>query len=437
MVDRAGRTRRSLVALFAALLLAPAALAGCGGSSSGTPTLTWYINPDNGGQKTLAAECTDASGGAYRITTQVLPTDATAQREQLVRRLAAGDSSVDLMSLDPVFVAEFANAGYLMPITDQADVQQLTADVLPAALEAAYWDDQLVAAPFWANTQLLWYRKSVAAAAGIDPAAGDVTWDQIIKAAEQQGKTVAVQGNRYEGYMVWINALTESAGGQILSDPEAGDKATPSMAGPAGNAAADIVGELARSSAAPPGLSTADEEIARSTFQSDRGGFMVNWPYVYAAAKAAVTAGGISQSVVDDIGWARYPQVNAGEASKPPLGGINLGIGRFSKHQDEALEAVKCITSVEHNAQYMVESGNPAARAAAYDDPAVKEAFPMADLIRSSIADAGPRPITPYYGDVSSSVQRVWHPANGVHSPKTPDETDSYMADVLSGKRLL
>ena len=130
---RPGR-RRALV--VAALLLVPLALAGCGGDEGGTPTLTWYINPDNGGQKTLAAQCSEASGGAYRITTQVLPNDATSQREQLIRRLAAGDSSVDLMSLDPVFVAEFANAGYLTTITDEADVAQLTADVLPAALEA-------------------------------------------------------------------------------------------------------------------------------------------------------------------------------------------------------------------------------------------------------------------------------------------------------------
>ena len=50
----------------------------------------------------------------------------------------------------------------------------------------------------------------------------------------------------------------------------------------------------------------------------------------------------------------------------------------------------------------MLDSGNPAARAAAYDDPAVREAFPMADLIRESIDDAGPRPITPYYSDVSA-----------------------------------
>ena len=126
-------------------IVAPVALFGCGGDESGTPEMTWYINPDNGSQAVLAAECSEASDGAYTIDTQILPNDADAQREQLVRRLAAGDSSIDLMSLDPPFVAEFANAGYLLPITDDADVAQLTADVLDGPLETAYWEDQLVA----------------------------------------------------------------------------------------------------------------------------------------------------------------------------------------------------------------------------------------------------------------------------------------------------
>jgi multiple sugar transport system substrate-binding protein len=84
----------------------------------------------------------------------------------------------------------------------------------------------------------------------------------------------------------------------------------------------------------------------------------------------------------------------------------------------------------------MVDSGNPAAKSAAYDDPKVREAFPMADLIRTSIDQAGPRPITPYYNDVSSSVQITWHPATDV-GPSTPAETSTFMSDVLQGKRLL
>jgi multiple sugar transport system substrate-binding protein len=429
-----GRRGRLLAAAATIILIAPM-LAACG-SDGGPPVLYWYINPDNGGQERLAARCAQASNGAYRVDVETLPNDASQQREQLVRRLAAEDSSIDVMSLDPPFVAEFANAGFLRPF-EEADVASLTDGVLQGPLKTASWKDQLVAAPFWANTQLLWFRKSVAQAAGIDPAASGFTWDQMIKAAESQQKDIGVQANRYEGYMVWINALVVSAGGEIIGDVEAGKNAKPQIDSPAGDEAARIVGGLARSSAAPPAMSTAGEEEARSTFQSQSGAFMVNWPYVYSAAKADVESGAIQQSVVDDIGWARYPAVKADQPSKPPLGGINLAIGNFTKHPSQALDLVKCATSLQSGIDYMLDSGNPAAKAAAYDDAKVREAYPMADLIRQSINEAGPRPITPYYNDVSTSVQITWHPATSVKVPSTPDETSTFMAEVLRGDRLL
>jgi trehalose/maltose transport system substrate-binding protein len=428
-----GRQRRGRgrpLALAVALALSSALLAACGGESS-TPTLNWYINPDNGGQERLAKKCVDASNGAYQVDIQTLPNSASDQREQLVRRLAAQDSSIDVMSLDPPFVAEFANAGFLRPFSKQ-DEATFTDGVLKGPLETTYWNDQLVTAPFWANTQLLWFRKSAAKAAGVDPTAPGFTWDQMIKAAESQQKVIGVQANRYEGYMVWINALVVSAGGEIIGNVEAGKDATPEINSPAGDAAAEIVGGLARSPAAPPAMSNATEEEARSVFQGDSGMFMVNWPYVYAAAQ-----GDAEQSVVDDIGWARYPGVEAGEASRPPLGGINLAIGAYTKYPEQALDLVKCATSLQSNIEYMVDSGNPAAKRAAYDDPKVRKAFPMASLIRDSIDEAGPRPVTPYYNDVSTSVQRVWHPATEVRAPQTPEETATFMTDVLQGKRLL
>jgi multiple sugar transport system substrate-binding protein len=274
-------------------------------------------------------------------------------------------------------------------------------------------------------------------AAGLDPATTPITWDQMIQAATAQHKVIGVQANRYEGYMVWINALVTSAGGQIITNVEKGKDATPEIASAAGNAAAKVVGDLARSAAAPPAMSTAGEEEARSAFQSDRGMFMVNWPYVYAAAQGDVKAGATTQAVVDDIGWARYPEMAQGEVSKPPLGGINLGIGAYTKYPEQTLDLVKCLTSLDSSVEYMLDSGNPSDKAAAYDDPKIRQAYPMADLIRDSINDAGPRPITPYYNDVSTSVQIQWHPATNVRSPETPDATQTFMTEVLHGERLL
>ena len=429
----AGRRGR----LLAAAAVLAGVLTGCGGGSgSGPPQLTWYINPDNGGQAELGNKCAGQSGGRYRIKTSILPNDASAQREQLVRRLAAKDKGIDLMSLDPPFIPEFAEAGFLRPY-NKAEADELTKGALEGAVEGATWQGQLMGAPFWANSQLLWYRKSVAAKAGLDPSRNPVTWDQVIGAAKQTGTTVGVQARRYEGYMVLINALVSSAGGTILQDPERGKDVTPSIGADAGRRAAEVISNLARSGAADPALSTSDEEVARATFQGDTGGFMVNWAYVYGAAQEAVAEGSLSQSVLDDIGWGRYPQVVQGQPSRPPVGGIDLGIGAYGRHQDLALEAVRCITSEESQREYMLKSKNPAARSAVYEDPEVRKVFPMADLIRDSIGGGAPRPQTPYYTDVSAAVTRAFHPPSSVDPGRTPTAAGRLITDVLKDRKLL
>jgi multiple sugar transport system substrate-binding protein len=405
------------------------------GAPTGRPTLTWYAMPDNGGAAKRAQQCADASNGAYDVRIETLPSNATQQREQLVRRLAARDSSIDVVSLDVVYTAEFANAGFVRPYSAD-EAARLTAGMLPAPVETGTWKNTLYGAPFKSNAQLLWYRKSLAAAAGVDPTSPLFTWDQMIKAAVGQGKTIAEQGARYEGYMVWVNALVLSGGGEVLANAEAGRNATPGLASPAGEKAAEIIGNLARSGAAPADLSTAQEEQARATFQSDKGMFMLNWPYVLAAARSAVEEGTLSRQVVDDIGWARYPRVVSDRPSAPPLGGANLGIGAYSKHSQQSVALVECVNALPKATQYMLDEGEPSPYAATYDDPTVREKYPNADLIRESIGEGGPRPLTPFYVDVAGSVIQTWHPPESV-TAETPKKTDEFMADVLGGRRLL
>lgn len=428
-----GWNRRLAIAV--PVVLASTLLVGCGGESDGPPTLIWYQNPDNGGQAKIAQQCADASDGGYRVEMQVLPNSATAQREQLVRRLAAQDSSIDVMSLDVVYTAEFANADFLRPFTGEEEAE-IAEGKLDGPMETAAWDDKLYAAPFKSNAQLLWYRKAAAKAAGVDPTKPDFTWDTMLEAAESEDKTVAIQGARYEGYVVWVNALVESAGGHLVDDVEAGAKADPTVDTPAGEKAAEIVGDLARSDAAAPDLSVAQEEQARTAFQADDGMFMLNWPYILAAARTAVEEGSLPQAVVDDIGWARYPRVDAGTPSAPPLGGTNLAIGAFTKHADEAVDLVECATSLESSTQYMLAEGEPSTFRAAYDDPEVVKAYANAPLIRESIDEAGPRPVSPYYVDISSAILSTWHAPDSVRSPETAEETDKFMTEALRGERL-
>lgn len=139
-----------------------------------------------------------------------------------------------------------------------------------------------------------------------------------------------------------------------------------------------------------------------------------------------------------DVGAALYPRVSADEESKPPYGGIQLAVGKGSKHADLAYQAAACITDQKHQTNYMVKSGNPASRKAAFDDPEVQKAFPngIAALIRTNLDSAAPRPLTQYWGDISTALQQRFSPPQSVNE-KTPASTQKFVLEVLNGKALL
>lgn len=418
--------RRTLVGATVGLV-ASGLLAACSADASSGDTLVWYINPDAGGQAKVAENC---STDDYTIKVQVLPQSASEQRIQLARRLAAGDPEIDLMSIDPPYTAEFANAGYLAEIPQELQ-DKLEEQSFQGAVDAATWDGQLVVAPFWSNTQVLWYRKSFAEKAGIDMAK-PVSWDQVIDAAADNGGKVAVQANKYEGYVVWINALISGAGGEIATDTEKGVDLTLEIDSPEGEKAAAIIEKLAGSRAAPADLSVSNEGTAGGTFGGDAGAFMVNWTYIWTNYDET------QPEVKDDLGFARYPQSTEGEESRPPYGGIGIGVSKFSKNRDAAMEAVECMTSPDNQGVNAELTGNMPASSAGYDYPALKDIYPqeLLDLFQESLDAAAPRTVTPYWSDISGGIQTSWHPTDRVDS-QTPPDSQQFVEDVLQGRRLL
>ncbi len=420
-------------AVVTALIAASAGLVACGDDGEGADgraVLNWYVNPD--GQEVMTQLAKDCSTDKYEIATQFLPSSATDQRTQLARRLAAEDSSTDLMSLDPVFIPEFASAGWLTPFTgDLAD--KVMDDVLDGPASTAVWEDEVVAAPQWANTQVLWYRKSLAVAAGLDMSK-PVTWEQIIKGAADNGATVGVQGNKYEGYMAWINALVLGAGGEIVTDTEAGRDAKVEIDSEAGKAAATVIQRLADSKAAQPDLSVSNEGTSTGFMFPPGGGpgeFMVNWTFAYSNYAETPEK--------DDLGWARYPATVEGEESRPPIGGISIGVGAYGKHTDLAQDAALCLISADTQKTLAVDNGMMPVASSVYEAEELAKAYPkdLLNLWRESIENGGPRPSSPFYSQISGAIQSTWHPPNSVNPNTTPRKSAEFLSDVLQGKRLL
>jgi trehalose/maltose transport system substrate-binding protein len=390
-------------------------------------TLTFFVAIQPGGTiEEVSKRCSEESNGRYTVEPEFLPTDASQQREQLVRRLGADDSSIDIVGMDVIWTGEFANAGWVEEWTGKRK-QEVTEKVFPGVIETASFEGKLYAAPFNTNTQLLWYRKDLVKKA-------PRTWDEMIDAAERLGRdnagTIQVQANRYEGFTVWANALIESAGTQLLSGPETVDLAE----GPT-TRALEVMGRFANSSAAPPSLSTSNEDTARIGFESGESAFMTNYTFAYASAKEE------APEIAKNMGFARFPRIDVNRPSKPPLGGFNLAVSSFSENKDIAFDAAACLASRKSQETAVELDGLPPSRSDLYATKTVTEAYPgFAELVKQSIEDAGPRPSTAAYQDVSLAVQRSLHPPDKIDpedATSVYDELRSNLEDAVKREGLL
>ena len=110
-------------------------------------TLNWFIaNQPGGSIQEVAKRCTDESNGSYKVEVQLLPAAASDQREQLVRRLAARDSTVDIIGMDVIWTAEFANAGWIRSFP-QPVAKRVTKGDFPSVIKTATFEGKIYLSP--------------------------------------------------------------------------------------------------------------------------------------------------------------------------------------------------------------------------------------------------------------------------------------------------
>jgi multiple sugar transport system substrate-binding protein len=400
--------------------LALAFAAGCGsgeGAGSGARTINWYsFEEPSGAYQEGIDNCNSQADGRYEIEFVSLPTDASQQRELLVRRLAAEDESIDLLSMDVIWTAEFSEAGWIRPVPEDIG-EEVRDNTLAGPLETAIFQDRLWGIPHNSNTQLLWYREDRVE----EP---PETWDELIEQATELGEdgTIQVQARQYEGYMVWFNTLVESAGGQILE--ENGDVA---LGQPAVDAAA-VIERLATSPAADPALSNSDEDTGRLTFQEGASTFMVNYPFVFPSAEEE------APDVHAEMGAAPFPRVDPDRPSEVTVGGFNLGVSEFSSQPDLAFEAAMCLRNEENQIINAATGGLPPTIEALYETEEIQEAYPgFADVIQESLERGVARPVTPAYSDISVAVQKTLHPPSGIDPQSTIEALRDRIEEVEDG----
>ncbi|QKV73922.1 ABC transporter substrate-binding protein [Amycolatopsis sp. Hca4] len=432
---KTARNHRIAGATVGLTLLGAATLTGC--SSGGGTTINLYISPEDHLQ-TVVDNCNKAANGKYEIVYNKLPRTADGQREQMVRRLAAGDTSLDVLGLDVTWVPEFAEAGWAEEWTG-ANAAAATQDVLPGPLATAKWNGKLYGATKNTNVQLLWYDDRITPAP-------PKTFDELMTQAQQlkaAGKPyqVVFTGAQYEGLVVFYNTLVASAGGHILSD----DGKSVVMDDGAVKALA-LLKSLTTAGITDPSLTNQKEDDIRQAFQRGQAALQLNWPFVYASYAKE------KPQDLTHIKWTRYPSIVPGTSSKVTIGGFNLAVSKYSQHKPEAFEAALCLRNAQNQKYQALVDGIPPSISTVYDDttaldpakpadpkdnPRLADQYPMKDDIQAALSDAAVRPLTPAYQNLSIVISKVLSPPSAIDPQATAAELRERLTDALNSKGII
>jgi len=363
----------------------------------------------------------------HNVTIVPMPTSTTDQFGQYRLWLSAKNDGIDLYLLDVIWAPQLAE--HFVDL--KAASQDVVGQHFPSTIQSQTVNEKLVALPYFTDAPMLYYRSDLLEKY---KKAVPKTWQELEETAKlildqekKAGNTkltgIVFQGKAYEGLtcdaLEWINSygggqIVEADGKVSVNNPEAIAALT---------AVKGWIGKIA-----PEGVLSYQEEEARGVFQSGNAIFMRNWPYAYNLGQAE------DSPVKGKIGVVPLPK-GSGEKAKSAatLGGWNVGVSKYSKHQKQAVELALFLASAEIQKENAIQSTHFPTIASLYQDKdvlAVAPFFtPMLDVLKNSVA----RPSAPTKRKYNQVSKEFWTAVqSAINGSKSPSEALSQLEVTLN-----
>jgi trehalose/maltose transport system substrate-binding protein len=385
-----------LGALFGSALL----LAGCEHAARDTGPVRLVfkhariLGPDNPLPELLREF--EARHHGVRVTSEVLPWNADEQHQFYVINLEGGRAGLDVLMMDIIWVPEFARAGWLLDLGPWFPAAERTA-FFPSTIDAATEGGTIWGIPWTMNVGLLYYRADLLAAQGVAPPR---TYDELVAQVERIRSAghraldgYLWQGKQYEGLVVnvleqlWANGTELVGPGDVFfPDPSRAAEVLAFMRG------------LLTSGISPPWITAAEEELGRRAFGDGRAIFYRGWPYALDLFEMP------DSPVRGKVGVAPLPRHRHGTAGPGSTGGSHLGVYRGTRHPEQAVALARFLTS-EDAQRRIARAALWPTRLGLYGDPSFTTGRRGVREIYALALQARPRPVTPYYLMLSTTVQ--------------------------------
>jgi multiple sugar transport system substrate-binding protein len=386
-----GPSRRSL--LLAVLAGTGALAAGCDRPSATDSAqerrkivfATWGLGNERPATKSAIRKF-EQQNPDIEVDIRFLDANSTRAFEQLAR-LFKGGAAPDLLTLDVIWPARFAQDGRLLGLDRfRPDMTRF----VPAQVQAGTYDGQVFAIPWFINAEGLYYRTDLVPEPPRSPAEVVDFAHQAMRRDASLRSGFAFAGAQFEGLVTVFLNVVGGFGGQIdpmhLQTPE-------TLA-----ALTYLSDAVLHNGIAPAAVQQWQEQQVADEFLSGRAVFAMNWPYVFEHAERP------GSKVRGKTGWIPFP---AGDhAPTAALGGSMLAIAASSRQAEASWRLIDFLTSGPVQVERAVAAGDPPSLPSAYTDQLIARA-PQFGRQRAVFQCVTPRPVVPNYLEVSALLQTM------------------------------
>lgn len=232
--------KKSVVSLLLAGSLAISAIAGCGGSQSaptqaetaadGSMELTIWVHETESSDEgklyaRLVEEFNQKYAGKYHANlSQIARSGDAGGYDDKINAAISNGGLPDVFTVDGVTVAQYADAGAIIPI-DQYFTSEELSDFNPSIIQQGTYDGKLYTLGAMDSSVGIFYNKDMFEAAGITPATAENPWtlEELTDAARKLttddcfGITMSLDA-KDETLIYFFLPLIQSQGSNIVSD---------------------------------------------------------------------------------------------------------------------------------------------------------------------------------------------------------------------------
>ena len=424
-----GLSRREFLKVGGAGLAGAALLgaAGCGGGeqSGGATELYFHAPTDTTGTTPkLIGQFNEKYKGKYKVIFQRGNSDTGQRLDKLRTQFQAGGEGIDIILGDVIWTAELAESGWISDLSDRFPESEQQA-FLPGSVEAIIYNGKPYGMPWYTDTGLLYYRKDLLQKSGYD--GPPKTWDELkqmtrkVRAESDIKFGFVFQGARYEGGVCDACEFIWGHGGNVL-DPEDPTKVV--IDSPQAIAGLETERSMITDGIAPKSVTVYEESETDGVFLSGDAIFLREWPYAY----ALVGTSDYPNLEPEQVGVSELPSAD-GKPGNGTVGDQPLYISTSSKYPDEAWKFIEFVTASEQQKFRALEGSYLPTISDLYDDPEIRDTVPVVALAKEALQHTRPRPVSPYYSDMSLEMQDQFHAS--LRGDTTPEEAARMLKSEL------